>query len=220
MSTLYGGKDPRDIAVYSLSDASWYLKLPRSTLRGWVAQNGVIAPASPGLLSFNNLVECYTLSAMRRDHGLKLDRIRTALRYVSERMGKARPLLHSNFMTDGLDIFVERGVLVNASGEGQLPIQEVVRGYLQRVEWDSFQAPIRLFPLTRPGAQADAPRRVVIDPRISFGRPVVAGTGVPTEVVAGRFRAGESPAEIAEDFGILEEDVLESLRWEGQKQAA
>lgn len=220
MGALYDEKDPRDMAAYTFSDASWYLKLPRSTLRDWTGERGVIQPVTPRFLSFNNLIECYTLAAMRRDHGLKLARIRAALRYVSERMGAVRPLLHSNFTTDGVDLFVKRGILVSASGEGQLPIQEIVRIYLRRVEWDSFQAPIRLFPLTRPGVQVDAPRRVVIDPQISFGRPVVAGTGVPTEVVAGRFGAGENPAEIAEDYGILEDDVLEALRWEGQKQAA
>ena len=30
----------------------------------------------------------------------------------------------------------------------------------------------------------EQPRTVVIDPRVSFGRPVIAGTGIPTAVLA------------------------------------
>jgi uncharacterized protein (DUF433 family) len=54
----------------------------------------------------------------------------------------------------------------------------------------------------------------VIDPRVSFGRPVLAQGGVRTEVIQDRFIAGDSPREMAEDFGVNEAAILEALRFE------
>ena len=55
---------------------------------------------------------------------------------------------------------------------------------------------------------------VVIDPRIAFGRPVIAQGGIATEVIHQRFIAGDSPKEIASDFEVSESIVLEALRFE------
>jgi len=54
---------------------------------------------------------------------------------------------------------------------------------------------------------------VVIDPRISFGAPSVNGT--PTWIIKGRFEAGESDSEIAEDFNLNVPAVREALKFEG-----
>jgi uncharacterized protein (DUF433 family) len=37
---------------------------------------------------------------------------------------------------------------------------------------------------------------------------------VPTSEIAERFQAGESPSELAEDFGRTEEEVWEAIRCE------
>jgi uncharacterized protein (DUF433 family) len=54
---------------------------------------------------------------------------------------------------------------------------------------------------------------VVIDPRISFGAPVVSG--IPTWVVKGRWEAGENIFDIREDFGLDENDIRHALTFEG-----
>jgi uncharacterized protein (DUF433 family) len=58
------------------------------------------------------------------------------------------------------------------------------------------------------------PKHVLIDPRRSFGRPVIAGTGIPTSAVADRFFAGESPEHLAHDFRLTPDQVLEAVRYE------
>jgi hypothetical protein len=40
-----------------------------------------------------------------------------------------------------------------------------------------------------------------MDPRIEFGRPVLKSSAVPTAVIADRYKAGESIADLAEDYG-------------------
>jgi uncharacterized protein (DUF433 family) len=71
--------------------------------------------------------------------------------------------------------------------------------------------PVRLFPFSRdPGP--DAPRVIVIDPDIRFGRPTVKGA--PTDVLAERWRAGDSSPELAEDYGLTPDEIDEALRFE------
>jgi uncharacterized protein (DUF433 family) len=65
------------------------------------------------------------------------------------------------------------------------------------------------------------PQVVAVDPTIAFGRPMLAKSGVKTEVIASRFNAGDEPAEMAADYGVTEQDILEALRYERrQAQAA
>ena len=52
---------------------------------------------------------------------------------------------------------------------------------------------------------------MVIDPTVSFGRPVVAGSGITTSVLVQRVDAGESIEHLAHDYGIeprLIEDAI------------
>jgi uncharacterized protein (DUF433 family) len=76
----------------------------------------------------------------------------------------------------------------------------------------------RLFPFTRK-RQPDEPKAVVIDPYVSFGRPVLAGTGIATAVVAERYKAGESIADLAEDYGRQALEIEEAIRCELSVQA-
>jgi uncharacterized protein (DUF433 family) len=57
-------------------------------------------------------------------------------------------------------------------------------------------------------------RLVVIDPRVQFGRPCLAGTGVPTAVVIQRFNAGEELSSLADDYGRDVKEFEEAIRYE------
>ncbi len=92
-------------------------------------------------------------------------------------------------------------------------MRELLQAHLRRVERDDHGVPIRLYPFTRTGLP-DEPRNIVIDPFISFGRAVINGTGVSTELVAERFKAGESADELAEDYGCEREKIEEAIRCE------
>jgi uncharacterized protein (DUF433 family) len=81
----------------------------------------------------------------------------------------------------------------------------------ERVERDPHGLAQRLFPWSR---QPDEPTEVEIDPRRAFGRLIIAGTGVPTEVIAERLRAGDSVSHLAEDYRLEVRQVEAALRWE------
>ena len=181
---IYGGKDPRTLPRYSIAEAAQYVRVPFSTLSAWVkgrtgnagaskAEPVIVPPSGSHLPSFQNLVEAHVLGAIRRHHGVPLQRVRRALKYVQKSLAQPHPLITARFETDGIDLFVhELGKLLNASQDGQVAIKEALQASLQRIEHDEDGLAARLFPFVRTG-DGDEPRSIVVDPRISFGRPVL-----------------------------------------------
>ena len=106
------------------------------------------------------------------------------------------------------------GQLVNLTESGQLGVKELLEAHLERVAHDRDGFAERLFPFSRGTRDLRQPRVVVLDPRVSFGRPAIAGTSVRTEVIASRLKAGESIRELSDDYGISEDEIQEAIRYE------
>jgi uncharacterized protein (DUF433 family) len=88
----------------------------------------------------------------------------------------------------------------------QRVLADVVREYLRLVTYGSDGWPERLFsPIT-------ARPLVVVDPGRGFGQPIFAKGAAPVESVIGRWKAGDSLADVAEDFGVPPEDLEDYLR--------
>jgi uncharacterized protein (DUF433 family) len=220
-----------DQPAYNASEASRILGLPASTLKAWCfGQSGhdnkgatrnfraVIRPADPKarLLSFANLCELHVLSAIRRQHKIPLPKVRSAVDYVRKELRTDRPLIGSEFKTNGIDLFVEyASKLLNVSQQGQQAMRGEFQIALARIERDSRGTPVRLFPFSRTSAKTgNQPMSVVIDPRLSFGRPVIGSAAIPTRVIVDRFDAGDSMNEMAEDYGVDEAEIEEAIRFE------
>ena len=226
--SLYGGRDPRTLPAYGLTEAARYLHIPAATLRSWLV--GRTYPRQDGLssfeplikatgtgtlrLSFVNLVEAHVLRALRTQHGIPISHVRQALDYAERELGIQRLLLSKELLTSAGELFLEHyGQLINLSRSGQLAIKKVLEAHLRRVERDDRSIPIRLYPFLSTEAE-DGRRPVVIDPQVSFGRPMLAGAGVTTAAIAQRIDAGESVADLALDYGITPEQVEEAVVFE------
>lgn len=239
----YRGRDPRTIPAYPLADAARYLHIPERTIQNWAygypyatktagrRRTAPLIEAEAGAsydFSFFNLIELHVLAGLRREHHLQMPTIRRAIDYLRREIGSPRPLIDEQMETDGVDIFVTKlGALINASRSGQLALKRVLQEHLKRIDRDAHGIAERLFPFTRPrvasreAAQLTSqPRVVAIDPAVAFGRPVIAGSRVPTAEVFERFIAGESPEMLAADFGRRVEEVYEAIRCEKYAVAA
>jgi uncharacterized protein (DUF433 family) len=229
----YEGRDPREIPAYSVAEAAHYLSIPENTVRSWVSgrsfpskvgtrrSSAIVSPADSRThgLSFVNLLELHVLAAIRRQHGVDMARIRRALRHIEREFDSAHPLVDQEMLTDGTDLFAERiGALVNLSHEGQLAMRETLAAHLQRIDRDPNGLAIRLYPFTR-SAGTDSPRLVVIDPRMAFGRPVIAGSRIPTIDVFERFKAGDSFEMLVAEYGRPTEEIQEAIRYEAERAA-
>ena len=105
------------------------------------------------------------------------------------------------------------GRLMNASSGGEALLLSALDMRLRRIEFDQTKLASRLYPWVAP-ASTDARRSVVIDPRVGFGRAVLAGTGIPTSIVAERWRADEPLDSIATDYGVPPGLIEDALRCE------
>jgi len=229
----YGGDDPREIPAYGIPEVAHYLSIPENTVRSWVsgrsfpARSGprrstaLVTPADPQkhLLSFVNLLELHVLAAIRRQHQIEMPKVRTALKHLAERFHSQHPLVDQEMLTDGTDLFAERlGSLINLSRDGQLAIRDMLDAYLKRIDRDARGLAVRLYPFTRSTA-LDAPRFLAIDPRMAFGRPVIAGSRIPTTDVFERFKAGDSLDALVAEYARSTEEIQEAIRYEAERAA-
>ena len=202
-------------------EAAHYLRLPKSTLRSWFLgqqqfRSIIRLDGKPTEgPSFLNLVEAHVLAAIRRAHGVPMHKVRPALTYVQKELGIERPLVNAEFETNGLELFTKRlGQVVNVSRHGQLALAELLGAYLKRVERDTRGIPIKLFLFTRKSTPGDTSTPVEIDPTVAFGRPVLRARGIATAILADRFKAGDTFAELAADYDVAKEEIEEAIRVE------
>ncbi len=83
---------------------------------------------------------------------------------------------------------------------------------LERVEVRGGQ-PVRIFPFSRDPAE-NSPRVIALDPLVRFGRPMLVERGVPTDSIFERHQAGDSAADLAEDYDVPVAEVEEAVRYE------
>lgn len=229
LKPLKGGAikvEARDVPAYDLAEAAHYLHLPKTTLRNWVFGHQTFRAvielpyADRSVLSFVNLVEAHVLSAITRKHRLPLQRVRRAMDYLQSHFTTSHPLATHQFETDGVNLFVrELGRIINVSEQGQVAMRDLVEAHLKRIQWDKSGLPLALYPFVSPDLGIDR-RAVMFNPRIQFGRLVIAGSGTPTIEVAQRYKAGESVAELVDDYDRTTLEIEDAIRCELQLEAA
>jgi uncharacterized protein (DUF433 family) len=224
---IAGIRDIREMPIYSIGEAAHYLCIPKATIGAWVRgttyttatgtkrfQRVIELPdRSLRLLSFFNLAEAHVLRALRTEYEIPLPVIRTALDYVRKEFGWTRPLIQEKFKTDGATLFVERLGKVFDVRRPDQSLLPLLTEYLNRIDWEDEFA-TRLYPYTRAVRGEDAPRAIVIDPMRSFGRPVLDRLGVTTNVIAERYKAGDSISKLLEEYGGSQTDIEEAIRCE------
>jgi uncharacterized protein (DUF433 family) len=226
--------DPNELPRYTVPEAARYLQMAEATLKSWVS--GRSYPVAGGekhwkglihrpddrdqKLSFSNLIEAHVLLALRKQYRVKMGEVRTALDYAQETLEIERILLSPQLRVMRGNIFLQRlNELINLGKGGQGAMPEILEAYLERIEWDLAGLPVRMFPLTRPD-HLHSPKILAIDPQIAFGRPVVERKAIKTSAIAERFRAGESMADLAEDYDLEVFEVEEAIRYEALSEAA
>jgi uncharacterized protein (DUF433 family) len=204
--------------AYGMPEAATYLRVPYQTLRYWLtgfgARAAIIRPVETGpvRLSFFNLLECHVLAGMRKIYDVKVPRIRNALRELNEQSPKPHPLITETFLTDRKDLFIERlGRLINISQHGQMGM-EFYHVHLERVVVDT-NGIFRFYPFVVYPAPTE-PKSIEINPIVGFGKPVIAGTAISTAVIASRFVARESIADLAREYECTPQQIEEAIRWE------
>lgn len=234
--------DPRDIPIYSIPQAAQYLRLPKDRLRHWVkgwfsetkAEKRffesliklphhntfeLLPQSKTTLLSFTNLVEAHVLIAIIKAIRFDQKQLSTELDYINRHFSTPHLYARIEFQIEGIALLFERCGQQLAASNREQEARRILATYFDRIVRDEAGLPIKLFPFTKLSG-SDEPKTVMIDPRISFGRPVLAGTGIPTAMLAERYKAGDSIDELAEDYNCDRLQIEEGIRCELQLVAA
>ena len=206
--------------IFTLREAAGYLGLPKSTLHNWarpVDGQPIVTCFPPrgreATVPFIGFAEAFVLSAFRRA-GVPLQRIRPAVDALSAEIGIEHALASERLYTDGAEVLYDyatehdeeelSGLTVVRTGQREFA--EVVRDYLRRITYgnDGWASQVRLPTYRR--------AEVVVDPRRAFGMPFVVHGGARVEDLVDRFKAGDTLAEIADDFDVPALEVEDVVR--------
>jgi uncharacterized protein (DUF433 family) len=225
---IYGNKDPRKMPTYIISEASRYLHLSPSTLRTWIKGRSYIYQdinsfskpiiSQPGnntsLLSFEHLIEAHIIKALRTIHRVSMRNLKIALDTAEKKFGITNLLLSPFLKAGAGQLFLdEYGALINLSRSGQYAMKRILEAHLERVEYDSVNLPSRFYPFLIATA-ADNRKVIVIDPTISFGKPVIVKKFISTSVIVNRIDAGEDIKNVADDYDLDTQDINDAILYE------
>jgi uncharacterized protein (DUF433 family) len=138
------------------------------------------------------------------------------LRQLHQRAGRwlksPHPFCTNRFATDGHTIFMElreknHHVTLWDMRDVQRVFDKIIRPFLRNVDFDSARVPRRWWPRGKH-------RQVALDPRRSFGHPIIFREGIPTRVLARSVRANDSIEEVARWFQINPRSVHEAVDYE------
>lgn len=55
--------------------------------------------------------------------------------------------------------------------------------------------------------------QVTVDEKVQFGKPVIAGTRVPVEIVVSHIAVGDAIETVMKEYGLTKEQVLAALKY-------
>lgn len=224
--------DPQyGIGAYTITEAGRLLDLSPATLKRWLfgysyQHHGPPKTQPPiwisqydaekdePLLGFRDLIEARVVRGLR-SLGIGLPTIRQCLAQASEIVGDTHPFSTRRFKSDGKKIFLE--VTERLHGEDRDPAlidlksrQRVFKTIVAPTFVDlSFDAEVASRWWLLPSK-----RTIVLDPERSFGQPIVAENGVPTNRLAQAVAAEGSVERVADLFELRPQVVRDALLFE------
>ncbi|SRR6266851_1872161 len=196
---------------YQIAEAATYAGISTQTVVAWhKIEAALLAQRDKrAALSYMQLIEVAVVAAFRKA-GVSMKRIRATREWAAHSLKSEFPFAEYSFKENARHLYldsgqidVKEGTVLQADQEGQLE-WELIIGRLREFDYEDIVMRWHVAGRSSP---------IIIDPQISFGAPAVRGT--PTWVIRGRWDAGESDTDIAEDFGIEKDEVKEALKFEG-----
>jgi uncharacterized protein (DUF433 family) len=220
------GEDLYTFPSHTIPEAAEALGIDGWTLLSWYSKREPLLKPSAWygesksfqLLSFRDLEEAYKLHLLRTKFGQSMQYLQKALKDARRESKSEHPLIECKLV-----VFSYLALDKPARGRGSremLPlgfsgtksqlIPEVVDAWGRRIVADRKGKTVRIFPWRLAKTDNDS-RPVSIDPEVMSGRLVITGTRIPARVVRSRSMGGETPEQIASDYGISPDLVSKAL---------
>ncbi len=209
--------------LYTFADTDRLAGATRGTSKRWLTgywyldtqgQAVIRPPVTPDSVeverdaaSFSDLVEVVAIDGLKRV-GFSMKRIREIVLNCQEGLGVDRPLTKLKFKTDGREFYVDQGDFLLEVGKRKWnrAWNEVIGPFLESLDY-ADEVATRWWPLGKTTP-------VIIDPDYGYGFPVLADSGVRTEIIRERVLAGDLEDQIARDFNISSVEVQRAVQFE------
>lgn len=211
------------LPAYQVNEAARYARITTQTIRNWQqrpdsGKSALHHREKGAALSYFQLVEVAFVAVMRR-MGLKLSLIKDARAYMAQNLNSEFPFVEYKFKVQGPRIVMDlsqfdkrapKNKLIVVSHGGQLEWRDMLGRKFEEFDYEKGLA-VRWHIAGRGSP-------ILIDPQIAFGAPQIKG--VPTWAIKGRQKAGESLADIADDFHLKILEVEKAIQFEEESERA
>lgn len=226
--------------IYTPAEAARLARIPMDTVRRWVrgysyalryrrpstrkTQPPVVRPHLPliegrAALAFLDMIELLVVRALTKE-GVPLQRIRRAAEEAREILCISHPFASLPIFTEGRHVFMQieeraglRGLMQMGRG-GQWVLEAIMADYLHQIEFDpESRLAMRWWPLGKSG-------KVLIDPTVSFGAPIVESVGIRTTVLYQAVKLEQSADAVASWYEISADLVAAAVKFEESRIAA
>jgi uncharacterized protein (DUF433 family) len=209
--------------IYSPIEVAEILKLPyhkvKYLIRGYWDSATFGAPRNKAI-NFLGLIEFYFYYFLRVEK-----------KWTSQAIKRLHTQLSSDFSTpypfaslkikphkrdqrgDKMEAWIDHdGQLIQGDGKLQASFRELIEPFLDQIEYGDDLLAKRFYPLKKT-------KSIVIDPKKQFGKPIISGKGVRTEVVYRFFLGGESKEGICKLYNLDLEQVENAILYHDPKAA-
>jgi len=170
-------------------------------------------------VSFLDLIDVLVAGQFRDDYKVPMGVVRRAYSVLKAELGVEHPFCHNDLYTDGKRIFQ-----LAASKLGDEKLSDIISRQQFFVHVKEKLDHIEYSKLTRLADRWRIANGVLLDPKISMGKPTIIDTGLTTHVAANQYYAnGENTALVADLYGVSERDVANAVDFEkryGRQDAA
>jgi uncharacterized protein (DUF433 family)/DNA-binding transcriptional MerR regulator len=220
--------------LYTISEASIITGIKKESIRRWIkgykySLRSKVLQAKPVfdkdytdsldkvVLSFLDIIELKFIQSFR-NFGVKWSVIREAATIAERLLQNSHPFATRRFYTDTKTILVK---IADESGEvelidmikSQLVLDKIVEPLLHEcLDFDIDEMASRWWPLGKNG-------KIVIDPKLNFGKPVIDTFNIPTETIYSSFLVERSIETVAEWYEIDEDSIRRAIEYEEKKVA-
>ncbi len=215
--------------IYTITEASQITGIKKEAIRRWVSgykyklnneirisnaifEKEYIDTADKVALSFLDLIELKFIQSFR-ELGVKWNIIREAATIAERLVQKHHPFASRKFYTDTKTILVK---IADESGEielidlikKQLTLEKIIAPLLHEcIDFDIDDMASRWWPLGKEG-------KVIIDPKLNFGKPVLDSFNIPTDTIYSSYMAEKSIKTVAEWYEVDEESIIRAIEYE------
>lgn len=219
--------DLTGIGLYTLKEAERFTGADSREVSRWLFgyrhKNGASAPLwrtqladmdedGQKVIGFRDLLELRIVKAFTQ-HNVPLRVIRAAIESARGIFSTEYPFTANRFLTDGRSIFYEA---LKSHGEVELTdlvrrqvvFEHIIRPELYAgIEFTASGQATRWFPVKKSEI-------IVLDPQISFGKPILTEYGIRTDVLAACFEVEGDKKRVAALYDIPLRAVNAALRYE------